>query len=123
MNVNILKTKNYYHSITDASLCDCGYCRSYRLQVKSEYTKVARYLELFGIDITKPYETSAMEPDDKGILEYCCCQYIVFGNCAMEYHHKIDEVEFRVATSYPGTGIEQEHFVIELFPIKLKVLQ
>lgn len=123
MNVNISETKKYYHSITDASLCDCGYCRSYRLQVKSEYTKVARYLESFGIDITKPYETSAKEPDDKGILEYCCCQYVVFGNCETEYHHKIDEVEFRVATSYPGTGIEQDHFVIELFPIKLKVLQ
>ena len=123
MNVNISETKKYYHSITEASLCDCGYCRSYRLQVRSEYPKVASYLETFGIDITKPYETSAMEPDDKGILEFGCCQYVVFGNCAMDYHYKIDEVEFRVATSYPGTGIEQEHFVIELFPIKFKLFQ
>ena len=79
-------------------------------------------MDSFGIDIEKPFETSPLEPDENGLLEYCCCQYIVFGDCEPEYHHRIDNVEFRVAKSYPRTGIEQAHFVLEFFPIKLKYI-
>ena len=122
MNVDIPKTKAYYNSITETSLCDCAYCRNYRLQVKGAFPKVAEYLYSFGIDIEKPLETSPFEPDENGMLEYCGCQYIAFGNCNPEYHHTVDDVEFRIATSYPSTGIEQEHFVIELFPVKLKYI-
>ena len=123
MNVDIPKTIEYYHSLTESSLCDCGYCRSYRLQVKSAYPVVADYLADLGIDIEKPFETSPLEPDENGMLEYCCCQYIAFGKCEPEYHHRVSGVEFRVATSYPNTGIEQEHYVIELFPVQLKYVQ
>ena len=122
MNVDIKTTKAYYHSIIETALCDCAYCRNYRLQVREAFPKVAEYLYSLGIDIEKPFETSPLEPDENGMLEYCCCQYIVFGTCSSEYHYKIDNIEFRVATSYPNTGIEQEHFVIELFPIKLKYI-
>lgn len=120
MNIDISKTKAYYHSISESSMCNCNYCRSYRLQIKSAYPKVAEYLGVLGIDIEKPLETSPLEPDENGILEYCCCQYIAFGKCNSEYHDRVGDVEFRIAVSYPGTGIEQEHFVIELFPIKLQ---
>ena len=120
MNVDIVKTKDYYSSIAETSLCDCAYCRNYRLQVKKAFPKVAEYLYSFGIDIEKPFETSPLEPDETGMLEYCGCQYIAFGKCNPEYHHTVSDVEFRIATSYPSTGIEQEHFVIELFPVKLK---
>lgn len=120
MDVNIVKTEEYYHAMTEASMCDCDYCRSYRLQIKSAYPKVAEYLAAFGIDVEKPFETSPLEPDENGVLEYCGCQYIAFGKCESEYHHVIGNVEFRAATSYPSTGIEQEHFVIEMFPIRLK---
>ena len=34
----------------------------------------------------------------------------------------IDDVEFRMAVSYPHTSIEEEHFVLELFPIRLKYI-
>ena len=122
MNVDIVKTKAYYNSISETSLCDCAYCRNYRLQVKEVFPKVAECLCSFGIDIEKPFETSPLEPDENGMLEYCGCQYVAFGKCNPEYHHTVDDVEFRIATSYPSTGIEQEHFVIELFPIKLKYI-
>ena len=122
MNVDIANTKAYYNSITETSLCECAYCRNYRLQVKSAFPKVAEYLYSFGIDIEKPFETSPLEPDEKNMLEYCCCQYIVFGKCAPEYSYKIDDVEFRMATSHPHTGIEKEHFVLELFSIRLKYI-
>lgn len=120
MNVNVPETKAYYHSLTEASLCDCGYCRNYRLHVKSAYPEVAEYLTSFGIDIEKPFETSPLEPDENGMLKYCCCQYIVFGKCGADYRYRINEVEFRMAASYPDTGIGQEHFVLELFPVQLK---
>lgn len=44
MNVNVTKTKEYYTTITDSKLCDCGYCRNYRLQIKSVLPEVATYL-------------------------------------------------------------------------------
>ena len=120
MNADVLKTTEYYRSIAENSLCDCAYCRSYRLQVKSAFPEVSEYLDSLGIDIEKPCETSPLEPDENCMLEYCCCQYIAFGTCNSEYNYRIDNVEFRIATSYPSTGIEQEHFVIELYPVHLK---
>ena len=120
MNVDVSATKDYYNYITDSALCDCSYCRSYRLQIKSAFPKVAEYLDSLGIDIEKPFETSPLEPDENGMLEYCCCQYIAFGNCEPNYHHRIGNVVFRMATSYPKTGIEQEHFVLEFYPINLE---
>ena len=120
MNVDIKTTKAYYHSIIETALCDCAYCRNYRLQVREAFPKVAEYLYSLGIDIEKPFETSPLEPDENGMVEYCCCQYVAFGTCSSEYQYKIDNIDFRVATSYPNTGIEQEHFVIELHPVRLK---
>ena len=80
-------------------------------------------MDSMGIDIEKPYETSPLEPDENGMIRHCCCQYVAYGKCEPEYHHIIDGVKFRVATSYPITGIGQEHFVIELFPIQLKYVE
>ena len=80
MNVNVTKTKEYYTTITDSKLCDCSYCRNYRLQIKSVLPEVATYLESLGIDIEKPFEISPLEPDENGMLEYCGCQYIAFVN-------------------------------------------
>lgn len=61
MNVNVSETKEYYHSLTEALMCDCDYCRNYRLKVKSAFPKVAMYLDSLGIDIEKPFETSPLE--------------------------------------------------------------
>ena len=120
MDVDVSATRDYYNIITDSMLCNCSYCRNYRLQIKSALPEVTAYLGSFGIDIEKPFETSPLEPDENGMLEYCGCQYIAFGNCDLEYRHRIGDVEFRIATSYPSTGIEQEHFVLELFTVRLK---
>ena len=42
------------------------------------------------------------------------------GSCQMGYSHTVGNVEVRVATSYPSTGIEGEHFVLDFSPIRLK---
>ena len=93
-------------SITESSLCDCSYCRNYRLQIKSAVLNVAIYLDSWGIDIEKPLETSPLEPDENGMLEYCCCQYIVLGNCEPEYHHKIAKmcIRDRACSAFPRTA-------------------
>lgn len=120
MYPNVSKTRAFYLTLSETDLCSCDYCRSYRAQIKSAYPDVTAYLASLGVDIEKPFETSPLEPDESGTLNYCACQYIVFGQCAPDYHHKIDHVEFRKAVSYPSTGIAEEHFVIEFFPIRLK---
>ena len=107
MEVDIEKTRTFYSSLKSEILCDCGDCRNYYLQIKSTYPEVDKYLSKMGIDIEKPYETSPLEPKD-GFLEYCACQYIVFGTCEKEYHHQIGSVEFRLAKSYPSTGMKEE---------------
>ena len=122
MKIDVSATKEYYNSIIDSLLCNCGYCLNYRIQVKSAFPEVAEYLSSMGIDIEKPFDTSPLDSDENGFLEYCCCQYIVFGNSKPDYHYKIGDVEFRIATSYPSTGIEQEHFLIELYPIRVKYI-
>jgi hypothetical protein len=83
---------------------------------------IGQSLASFGVDIEKPWETSPLEPDENGMLEYCVCQYIVFGSCPDTYKHRIGDVEFRLASCYPGTEIEEEHFVLEFYPVRLKFI-
>ena len=45
MNVDVSATKDYYNSITESALCDCNYCRNYRLQIRAALPEVATYLE------------------------------------------------------------------------------
>jgi hypothetical protein len=121
VNANIEKTQKYYHSIEPESLCDCNYCKNYYAQIKATYPAVTSYLASLGVDIEKPFDVSPLEPEN-GMLEYCACQYIVFGSCPDTYRHKIGDVEFCVTTSHPSTGIEEEHFVLDFSPIRLKVM-
>ena len=122
MMVDIEKTKQYYSSFQPEDLCDCSYCKNYYIQIKAEYPEVAAYLSSLGIDVEKPFETGPLEPDESGNLEYCSCQYIVFGSCPITYTRRISGVTFRIASSYPDTGIKEAHFVLELYPIKLKMI-
>ena len=120
MNIDIKKTKEYYNSISVNDLCDCNYCKNYYAQIKSIYPLVSDYLASMGVDIEKPFETSPLEIDENGILEYCACQYIVFGNCQTTFSHQIGNVEFHLATSYPSIDINDEFFVLEFYPVRLK---
>jgi hypothetical protein len=121
VDVDVEKTKKYYHSIGPEALCDCSYCKNYDAQIKGDYPAVASYLASLGVDIEKPFDVSPLEPEN-GMMEYCSCQYIVFGSCPDTYRHKIGEVEFCVTTSHPGTEIEEEHFVLDFSPIRLKMI-
>ncbi len=119
MDANLERNRAYYAQLPFGALCDCAYCRNYYSQVKAAYPEVTAYLQRFGVDIEKPFETSPLEPEN-GYLTYCACQYIVFGSCEEDYCDKIGDVELRKADSYPDTGISESHFVLELAPITLK---
>ena len=119
MDVNVRQNTAYYSHLPQKALCDCVYCKNYHSQVKAAYPEAAAYLRSLGIDIVKPFETSPLEPEN-GYLTYCACQYIDFGSCSDTFYHKIGDVEFRKATSYPSTDITDPHFVLEAAPITLK---
>lgn len=120
MSPDIEKTQAYYNALGPENICDCAYCRNYCARVKKAYPEAARYLASLGVDIEKPFELFLPEPDEDGDLEYSMCQYIVFGTCRKEYHHQIGEVKFGVSDCHPNTKIEEEHFVLDVYPMKLK---
>lgn len=119
MRVNIAKTKEYYQSIRQEDLCSCAYCKNYYLQVKAAYPDVSNYLCSLGADIEKPLETSPLEPDESGTLEYCACQYVVLGICPDGFRHNIGDVEVRISASHPRIHVRDAHFVLEFFPVRL----
>lgn len=120
MKPDIEKTRAYYSSLGPENICSCGYCRNYCARVKGAYPEVARYLDSLGVDIEKPFETSPLEPDEDGYLEYCVCQYVVFGTCSPGYAHQIGDVKFGISDCHPDTKLEEEHFVLDFYPIRLK---
>ncbi len=119
MKLDIEKTRGYYRMLGPENICDCAYCRNYCARVKAAYPEVARYLDSLGVDIEKPFETSPLEPDENGVLEYCVCQYVVFGSCPEDFADRIGDVSFGRSDCHPNTRIEEEHFVLDLYPIHL----
>lgn len=88
--------------------------------VKAAYPAAAEYLAGLGVEIEKPLETSPLEPGADGMMEYRACQYVVLGSCEENYRHTVGGVEVCKARFYPETGVKEEHFVLELSPIRLK---
>ena len=70
--------------------------------------------------LKKPLETSPLELGADGMMEYRACQYVVLGSCEENYRHTVGGVEVCKARFYPETGVKEEHFVLELSPIRLK---
>ena len=115
MKVDAEKTRQYYRGIGPGALCSCNDCKNYYARVKAAYPAAAEYLAGVGAEIEKP-----LEPGADGMMEYCACQYVVLGSCEENYRHTVDGVEVRRARFYPEAGVKEEHFVLELSPIRLK---
>ena len=120
MNPDVQRTRAYYASISAEELCQCAYCTNFYRQVRKAYPEAAAYLDRLGADIEKPLDTSPLEPGEDGMLEYVACQYVVFGRGPDTYRERIGGLEVRIAQSHPNTGISAEHFVVELYPVRLK---
>ena len=118
--MDIEGTKSYYDHIINRDLCDCAYCQNYVREIKVTYPKVAEYLCSLGIDIEKPFETMPLEPDEAGYIEYISAQYIVYGEPDDFVKTVIGSVNVDVSDTHPSTQINEAHFVIEIYPIRLK---
>ena len=118
--MDIERTKEFYNQIKADDLCNCVYCQNYIREIKSTYPKVSEYLSRLGVDIEKPFETMPLEPDRSGYIEYICSQYIVYGTPDDFIKMMVDSVCVDIAESHPATTIEGVHFVIEIYPIRLK---
>lgn len=113
------KTRKYYEKIGETDLCGCAYCKNYAKEVKEAYPKVAKVLGSMGVDIEKPFETMPLEPDE-GYIDYVAAQYVVLGRAEDFKETSVDSVKIDVAEAHPATRIKEEHFVIEISPIRLK---
>lgn len=118
--LSIKETKQYYESLTAEDLCNCAYCRNYIREIRNAYPKVTEYLLALGVDIEKPFETIPLEPDETGGIEYLSSQYIVIGNTDGFIKTVIDTVTVDITDSHSLTNIDKPHFVIEIYPVRLK---
>ena len=118
--LSIKETIQYYDRLTAEDLCNCAYCRNYIREIRNAYPKVAEYLLALGVDIEKPFETIPLEPDETGGIEYLSSQYIVIGNTDGFIKTVIDTVTVDITDSHPLTNIDKPHFVIEIYPVRLK---
>ena len=119
MKPDLEKTRAYYRNLSPEDICDCAYCQNYCARVKAAYPEVARYLDSLGVDIEKPFEIFLPVPMADGALEYSICQYIVFGSCPEDFTHQIGDVTFGCSDCHPDTKIDEEHFVLDFYPIHL----
>lgn len=118
--MDINKSRLYYEQLSDADLCGCAYCKNYIHEIKGTYPKLAEYLHSLGVDIEKPFETMPLEPDENGDIEYPIVQYLVCGNSDDFVDKVIDEVNIDISELHPSSKLEEEHFIIDVYPIKLK---
>ena len=118
--INIEKAREYYSHLTNDDLCQCDYCKNYSKEIRAAYPAVAEYLEKFGVEIEKPFETMPLDPDDEGIIEYIGAQYIVKGSSEGFQPHRVGNVGIDIALNYPSPNISDDYFIIEIFPVFLK---
>lgn len=115
--MTIEKTRDFYKTYDD--LCDCAYCRNYIREIKKTYPDLVVYLDKIGIDIEKPFETTPGEPEND-FIEYFGIQYVIIGDKNNFKKEKCGEVTIDLAKSFPDPGIDDDYYVIEIYPIKLK---
>ena len=83
--VDIENTREYYKT---HSLCDCSACRNYYAQIKDFLPSADEWLNDFGVDISRPDETTWYQNDDETISYDAC--YTVCGKVAEHGRYEFD---------------------------------
>ncbi len=118
MDINKSKTIEYYDNYNP---CRCSNCRNYYKQIKEIYPEICEYLETLGIDPLKPFELVSLLDEKTNEIVYFDCIYIVYGKCDEEEIATINNIDITLnKENHPDTLIEEDHFVIDFGPIKLK---
>lgn len=120
LNLDIRRTKLYYEQISNSDLCDCAYCQNYVREIKATYPEITEYLFSLGVDIEKPFEIMPLEPDESGYIEYISVQYIIYGDPNDFDKTVIESINVDITDVHPATQINESHFVIEIYPVRLK---
>ena len=118
--MSIKKTHAYYQNQADEGICNCAYCRNYVQEIKTTHPELTDYLQTIGVDIEKPFELMPLEADEEGYIDYIGEQYVVMGSKEEFQTANIGGLSIRIAESHPDTNIEEEHYVIEVSPVRLK---
>ncbi len=119
LNMDNNRTKLYDKQLSEHNLCDCAYCRNYTREIITTYPELTEYLSSLGVAIEKPFETMPLEPDETGYVEYTVL-YIICGKTDDFTKTAVGSVTVDIADSYPSTELKEEHFVIEVYPVRLK---
>ena len=86
-SVDIEKTKEYYRT---HSICECADCRNFYAQAEEKLPKLKEFLSDFGVDISRPDESSSIEREDT--IDYLSVDYTICGEiveaseCEIEIH-------------------------------------
>lgn len=119
--MDLEKTKIYYDEYSGDDACDCDYCQNYIDEIKNTYPELSDYLNSIGVDIEKPFEAMLPYKIDDETFEYPGVQYLICGNSEGFEGNKIENVDVFVTTSHPGATYKGEYFIIECYPIRLKI--
>lgn len=115
--MSIEKTREFYRDYDD--ICDCAYCKNYIREIRNAYPELSAYLDKLGVDIEKPFEISPGEPS-RGYIEYLGAQYIIIGNKDDFRKGKLKNITIDLTKFFPDPCIDDDYYVIEIHPLKLK---
>ncbi len=115
--MDVERTKQYYDQLTEKDLCQCAYCKTYAKEIKTALPRLTAYLNRLGVDIEKPFEVLPLDESPES-MEYLGVQYVVMGTAESFREITVDQARIYTTESHPNTGIEGEHFVIEIVPDK-----
>lgn len=84
-SVDVEKTKAYYKT---HSLCECSNCRNFYAQIEEKLPKLKEFLSEFGVDVSKPDESSSIERENS--IDYLSVDYTVCGEIIEASKYEID---------------------------------
>ncbi|MBR3809165.1 MAG: hypothetical protein IKK46_02545 [Clostridia bacterium] len=84
-SVDVEKTKAYYKT---HSLCECSNCRNFYAQIEEKLPKLKEFLSEFGVDVSKPDESSSIELENS--IDYLSVDYTVCGEIIEASKYEID---------------------------------
>lgn len=118
MKINKELTIQYYKKYEP---CDCKYCLNYYKQIEECQKEVCEFLVSLGVNPLKPFELVFDEEENS--ITYIGCMYVVYGVVEDDYTKEFDGVKFQInKNNHPFTGIEEEHFVLDLGPITMPII-
>ncbi len=111
LNTDIEKTQAYYKE--EKEQCDCAFCKAFRKSFPIQYPETTKLLSFYGIDPLMPLETSPLEENEYGPIQY------VLKGSAINANYTIEGLTIQQAENHPSYRDSDNTFVIALHGVKL----